>query len=87
MRCPQPQALPERESSGWLLQVDVLCGAGVLQVPLVVLQEGAAGGESSLSPRLPRPAHLGLPMPPHPPPTPAQLRPSALLARPLFLMV
>lgn len=85
MKCPQPQALPERESSRWLLQVDVLCGAGVLQVPLVVLQEGAAGGESGLSPRLPRPAHLGLPMPPHP--LPAQLRPSVLLARPLFLTV
>lgn len=81
MRCPQPQPLPERESGGWLLQVDVLCGAGVLQVPLVVLQEGAAGGESGLSPRLPRPAHLGLPMPR------PQLRPSALLARPHFLTV
>ena len=60
---PQPQPLPSRSTAG-LLQVDVLCGAGVLQVALVVLQEGAAGGESVLSPRLPRPACLGLPVSP-----------------------
>lgn len=52
---PKPQWLletrpaPAAPAAGdrWrLLQVDVLCGAGVLQVLLVVLQEGAAGGES-----------------------------------------
>lgn len=36
------QLLLEQGSGGQLLQVDVLCGAGVLQVLLVVLQEGAA---------------------------------------------
>lgn len=34
----------QRRRAGRLLQVDVLCGAGVLQVLLVVLQEGAASG-------------------------------------------
>jgi len=41
-RHAQPQLPPQPGSGEQLLQVDVLCGAGVLQVLLVILQEGAA---------------------------------------------
>lgn len=47
------QLLLEQGSGGQLLQVDVLCGAGVLQVLLVVLQEGAAAEERGPQPRPP----------------------------------
>lgn len=50
------QLLLEQGSGGQLLQVDVLCGAGVLQVLLVVLQEGAAAEERGPQPR-PPPQH------------------------------
>lgn len=55
--------------AGQLLQVDVLCGAGILQVLLVVLQEGAASGGE-------HPQARGPTAPPRPA-TPPQLQPSA----------
>lgn len=69
---PRPAA-PGAEC-GRLLQVDVLCGAGVLQVLLVVLQEGAAGETAPATPSGPPAASL-------PPPGPARPE-GSLFSRP-----
>lgn len=76
---PKPRWLLERrparrplqqEGGGRLLQIDVLCGAGVLQVLLVVLQEGAAGGQGEGLPAMRAPRSRPCPppaaLPPHP---------------------
>ena len=65
---PSPGCSRSRRA-GRLLQVDVLCGAGVLQMLLVVLQEGAASGGE-------RPQARGPTAPPGPA-TPPQLHHSA----------